>query len=495
MAYAARSRTTAKSMRSGEFVSTDSISSMRTSLRRRPSPDLCAPDHDLLDINFEHALIRFVARFMTFPSLRRGTNKSFRWAWRAAELVRKVVDRDARSVPPIRDEFGIPATTRRGDAMISLLSLPLTALNGTVLAASVWEYVNTSWQPSSSCAPACSGNTTCCHDAASGQSQGACFNAVVRQNSGRQRHAGAAPGGDGPGIGRRNADRWPADGAALWRDAAARQHPCGAGRSRAHRPGGTTHHRAARAVPPRPAQRCALDEPLVALFKSNAVGTRFDVVGVPLAPTTLIKLSPPLAAHPTSPARRREPRRQAAGADLPQRDDPSDADVELHCSRPRQVRWSPGLPVISKLFYIDAPRRSLLGIDLTPVNGRTRCRSSTTSRTGNGPLVRRHPRRRPEHAAARLAFGRPPRRRRRRRHRVDRLISRSERKRRPLVGGRRRRGVRDSAHRRADRVCRREARSVSDRELAAAAGRVHQACVFLHDGLPRVLPMSDFLTI
>ena len=33
--------------------------------------------------------------------------------------------------------------------MLSLLSLPLTALNGTVLAASVWEYVNTStWQPS-----------------------------------------------------------------------------------------------------------------------------------------------------------------------------------------------------------------------------------------------------------------------------------------------------------------------------------------------------------
>ena len=47
--------------------------------------------------------------------------------------------------------------------MIILLSLPLTALNGTVLAASVWEYVNTStWQPSTSCAPACSGNTTCC---------------------------------------------------------------------------------------------------------------------------------------------------------------------------------------------------------------------------------------------------------------------------------------------------------------------------------------------
>ena len=44
--------------------------------------------------------------------------------------------------------------------MIILLSLPLTALNGTVLAASVWEYVNTStWQPSTSCAPACSGNT------------------------------------------------------------------------------------------------------------------------------------------------------------------------------------------------------------------------------------------------------------------------------------------------------------------------------------------------
>ena len=62
--------------------------------------------------------------------------------------------------------------------MLSLLSLPFTALNGTVLAASVWEYVNTStWQPSTSCAPACSGNTTCCHDAASGQSQGACFNA------------------------------------------------------------------------------------------------------------------------------------------------------------------------------------------------------------------------------------------------------------------------------------------------------------------------------
>ena len=62
--------------------------------------------------------------------------------------------------------------------MLSLLSLPLTALNGTVIAASVWEYVNTStWQPATDCAPACSGNTTCCNDAASGQSQGACFNA------------------------------------------------------------------------------------------------------------------------------------------------------------------------------------------------------------------------------------------------------------------------------------------------------------------------------
>ena len=70
---------------------------------------------------------------------------------------------------------GLPSASIILTIMLSLVSLPLTALNGTVLAASVWEYVNIStWQPSTSCAPACSGNTTCCQDAASGQAQGRC---------------------------------------------------------------------------------------------------------------------------------------------------------------------------------------------------------------------------------------------------------------------------------------------------------------------------------
>ena len=52
--------------------------------------------------------------------------------------------------------------------MLGLLSLPLTALNGTVIAASVWEYLNTStWQPATDCAPACGAGTTCCQDPAS----------------------------------------------------------------------------------------------------------------------------------------------------------------------------------------------------------------------------------------------------------------------------------------------------------------------------------------
>ena len=258
--------------------------------------------------------------------------------------------------------------------MLSLLSLPLTALNGTVLAASVWEYVNIStWQPSTSCAPACSGNTTCCNDAASGQAQGACFNApscdkiqdvnitLAQRLVAMKLDTGIATPTDGLPMAAHSGVTLP-----LVSIPAAQ---------------GVLAH-IVLAGPPITAQlvlyrqgqpmRCALDEPLVALFKSNAVGTRFSVVGVPLsAPTTLIKLSPPLADTPDQPC-------ETLGTLDGKLPVPIYHNETIHPTPTSNytVRDPAKYTVvqdvdagISKLFYIDAPRRSLLGIDLAAVNG------------------------------------------------------------------------------------------------------------------------------
>ena len=262
--------------------------------------------------------------------------------------------------------------------MLSLLSLPLIALNGTVLAASVWEYVSTStWQPATDCAPACSGNTTCCHDAASGQAQGACFNApscdkiqdvnvtLAQRLVAMKLDTGIATPTDGLPMAPHSGVTLPLVNVPEVQGVLA--HIVLAG-------------------PPITAQlvlygdggrgspmRCALDEPLVALFKSNAVGTRFDVVGVPLsAPTTLIKINPPLRDMPDQPCvlwgtldgrlpvpiYHNETIHPTPTSNYTVRD-PAKYTVLQDLNA-----W----PLKSILYYIDAPRRSLLGINLSAVS-------------------------------------------------------------------------------------------------------------------------------
>ena len=268
--------------------------------------------------------------------------------------------------------------------MLSLLSLPLTALNGTVIAASVWEYVNSStWQPATDCAPACSGNTTCCHDAASGQAQGACFNApscdkiqdvnitLAQRLVSMDLASGVATPSDGLPMAPHSGVTLPLVYVPAICPGAVVAHVVLAG------PPATAQLWVFRGNGRAAPMRCALDEPLVALFKSNWVGSRFEVVGVPLsAPTTLVKFTPPFADMP-------DQRCQTLGTLDGRLPVPIYHNETIHPTPtsnytvrdPAKYTVLQDLNVLHKtsmvksiLYYIDAPRRSLLGINLSAVS-------------------------------------------------------------------------------------------------------------------------------